>query len=63
MDLALLAAKGDAATIRYATQCMTAVLDGLHLQLSHMRKHPADFRKTKKFRALKKATKDPANAS
>ena len=32
MDLALLTAKGDAAMIRYVTQCMSTDLDGLQLQ-------------------------------
>ena len=59
MDLALLTAKGDAAMIRYVTQCMTADLDGLQLQSPHMRKHLVDFRKKKNVEALKKATKGP----
>ena len=57
MDLALLTAKGDAAMIRYVTQCMSADLDGLQLQSPQMQKHLVDFRKKNNFEALNKVTK------
>ena len=58
MDFALLTAKGDAAMIRYVTQCMSVDLDGLRLQSPQMRKL-VDFHKNKNVEALKEATKGP----
>ena len=52
MDLALQTARGDAAMIRYVTQCMTADLDGLQLQYPHIKKRLVDFRTKKNVEAL-----------